>query len=287
MQFSKSIEKDVFSPVSVESVLQTRLSDLETLLNQKLKALKKAPEGTLRVSKSNGVIQYYHKEESSGEHGNYIPVKNSKLVQELAQKEYDSDIVSLLQQETRVLKRLIHSYGSFLHRFGTVEQLFGKLNKTKQKLVKPLFLLDEEFAVEWSELPYKGKDFAPDQPEHFTMRGERVRSKSEVIIADTLTRLKNPYRYEYPIEIVNGPGDSHAFYPDFLCLNLKKRQEFIWEHFGMMDNPEYAASAARKLRIYEKNSIFPGKNLIITMETSDLPINAKQVEKVALQYLAE
>ena len=144
---------------------------------------------------------------------------------------------------------------------------------------------ENAFAAEWSAIPYKGKDFAPDQPEHFTMRGERVRSKSEMIIADTLTRLKIPYKYEYPIDIVNLSNIPCTFFPDFLCLNQKTRKEFFWEHFGMMDDPEYAAAAARKLRIYEKNSIFPGKNLIITMETSDLPINAKQVEKIALQYL--
>lgn len=285
MRFTKSFPKEALSPVSVKDVLQTRLSEVEALLEQKLKALKKAPEGTLRVSKSNGVIQYYQKAESSGERGNYIPVKNAKLVQELAQKEYDSNIVNSLQQETRVLTRIIRSYDSFLRRFGTAENLFAKMTGIKQKLVQPIHLPDEDFAAEWSAIPYKGKDFAPDQPEHFTMRGERVRSKSEMIIADTLTRLKIPYKYEYPINIVNISNIPCTFFPDFLCLNQKRRKEFIWEHFGMMDDPEYAAAAARKLRIYEKNSIFPGKNLIVTMETSDLPINAKQVEKVALQYL--
>ena len=52
-----------------------------------------------------------------------------------------------------------------------------------------------------------------------------------------------------------------------------------------MDDAEYATSAAQKLKVYEKNGIFPGKNLIISLETSTLPINSMQVEKTAKQYL--
>ena len=42
---------------------------------------------------------------------------------------------------------------------------------------------------------------AADAPLLETSRGERVRSKSEVIIADTLDRLKIPYRYEFPHQL--------------------------------------------------------------------------------------
>ncbi len=74
-------------------------------------------------------------------------------------------------------------------------------------------------------------------------------------------------------------------HPDFICLNIRTRQEFIWEHFGKMDDAEYTSSAAQKLKVYEKNGIYPGKNLIISLETSTLPINSMQVEKTAKQYL--
>ena len=52
-----------------------------------------------------------------------------------------------------------------------------------------------------------------------------------------------------------------------------------------MDDAEYAASAAQKLRLYEKNEIYPGKNLIISMETSIWPLSPKQIEKTAKLYL--
>ena len=48
-----------------------------------------------------------------------------------------------------------------------------------------------------------------------------------------------------------------------------KTKEFIWEHFGLMDNPDYANRTASKLKVFNENKIFPGKNLIITMETAE------------------
>lgn len=68
-----------------------------------------------------------------------------------------------------------------------------------------------------------------------TARGEKVRSKSEVMIADTLQRFGVPYKYEYPLKL-----RKFTAYPDFYCLNLRTRKEYYWEHFGMMDNVEYA-----------------------------------------------
>ena len=44
--------------------------------------------------------------------------------------------------------------------------------------------------------------------------------------------------------------DFCHLHPDFYCLNLRTRQEFAWEHFGMMDDPDYASTTAEKLRLY-------------------------------------
>ncbi|MEE3440399.1 MAG: hypothetical protein VZR07_10670, partial [Ruminococcus sp.] len=49
-----------------------------------------------------------------------------------------------------------------------------------------------------------------------TQRGEIVRSKSEVIIADALYYANIPYHYEKPIKV----GDR-VIYPDFTVLNVK------------------------------------------------------------------
>ena len=52
-----------------------------------------------------------------------------------------------------------------------------------------------------------------------------------------------------------------------------------------MDDAEYATKSARKLRHYAENNIFLGRNLIITMETQDEPLNIKIIEKNILEFL--
>ena len=140
-------------------------------------------------------------------------------------------------------------------------------------------------------MEYLHKKFAEDAPQLFTDNNEQVRSKSEVIIANALKAAGVPYRYEFPLLVDKNPEaddddtDFCQLHPDFYCLNLRTRQEFAWEHFGMMDDPEYAARATEKLGLYAENGFFPGKNLIITMETSAKPVSSKFLKSVIQTYL--
>lgn len=69
------------------------------------------------------------------------------------------------------------------------------------------------------------------------------------------------------------------------CLNKRMRQEFFWEHLGMMDLPEYAADAVEKISIYGMHGIILGKNFIITAETSKKPLDERLVDKYIDEYL--
>ena len=116
--------------------------------------------------------------------------------------------------------------------------------------------------------------------EIYTNKGERVRSKSEKIIADMLNRYEIPYRYEYPIYLRR----LGQIYPDFTVLDVKKRKQIYWEHFGMMDNNDYCEKALRKLDIYMKNDILIGDTLIFTHETSKHPLETAVIDKLIHKY---
>ena len=94
-----------------------------------------------------------------------------------------------------------------------------------------------------------------------------------------------PYHYEFPIKLLAEDGSKITVHPDFLCLNPRTRKEFLWEHFGRMDDIEYATGTVRKLKLFAKNDIFPGKNLITTHETSDQPLNTSLIKKIAEEFL--
>ena len=145
----------------------------------------------------------------------------------------------------------------------------------------PIQESEEEFISQWESVEYQGKGFHENTPEFFTAKGERVRSKSEVIIADLLNREGNPYRYEYPVQI-KGLGKIH---PDFTVLNIKERKELYWEHLGMMDDETYAENAVQRIHAYEQNGIFSGEKLILTYETKENPVNQKQIKNIIQHYL--
>ena len=101
-----------------------------------------------------------------------------------------------------------------------------------------------------------------------------------------------PYRYEFPLLMDKNAADPDfpdydfcRLHPDFYCLNLRTRGEFAWEHFGMMDDPDYATRATEKLQLYAENGFFPGKNLIVTMETSRKQLSSKMLKAIIQTYL--
>lgn len=133
---------------------------------------------------------------------------------------------------------------------------------------------DEDFIAAWQHLPYTGKPFEINAPEFFTSTGVRVRSKSEIIIADALDRAGIPYRYEFPASI-KGWG---TLYPDFTGLDVRTRKEIIWEHFGLMGDTDYSENTLQKIAHYAASGYILGKNLIATFESGTTPLSAKQVQ---------
>ena len=114
-----------------------------------------------------------------------------------------------------------------------------------------------------------------------TEKGERVRSKSEKILADFFFRRNILYKYEKPLYL-KGYG---TVYPDFTFLSKRTGQEIFWEHEGMMDRQEYAKSAVRKIESYQKNEIYPGDRLILTFETEQSVLNSNIIERLVNKYL--
>ena len=57
------------------------------------------------------------------------------------------------------------------------------------------------------------------------------------------------------------------------------------EHFGKMDDPQYARKALEKIRLYENNGIFIGEQLILTFESSEQPLDNREFELLIEKYL--
>lgn len=277
------------SPNQLAPLLEKRLAELQNLLFTKKKSYEKAPQGRIRISQNGGHPEYYLVTERGSLRGKYLPHSQKTLARQLVQKDYDARLIKLLQKEITALQ----NYMKQTSNGRAIPELYDSLCPARRSLITPAILTNEQYAARWQDVSWTGRPFASDAPYICTARGERVRSKSEVIIADTLFRHNIPYRYEFPItlkrsnsaDIRRDFGSSITLYPDFLCLNTRTRTEFYWEHFGLMDSTEYSNNAAGKLRLYTENGILAGRNLIITMETQTEPPSIKALEKLIEEFL--
>jgi hypothetical protein len=116
---------------------------------------------------------------------------------------------------------------------------------------------------------------------HRTRKGQAVRSKSEVIIADLLHSKQIDYRYEQPLAM---PDGSRRL-PDFTITDDTTGTSYYWEHLGMLQRPSYRRQWQRKLAWYKSHGILPhdeggGPNgtLIVTQDGDDGSISSAEIE---------
>ena len=266
----------MYTSLTLLQTLTARKQYLEQLLQEAEYRLENAPSGMLRICRGQTGIQYYKRSRPSDRKGVYLSHKNMNEIRLLAQKGYDIKLIRSLKQELHAIKQYLLKVPDT-----PPESVYHACNPLRQALVIPGIETEEEFIKRWESFEYNGKSFPEDYPEFYTDKGERVRSKSEIIIADMLAREGIPYRYECPI-VLKGIGKA---YPDFSVLNIRLRKEYIWEHFGLMDDPVYAANAVKKQQSYCRNGFFPGDNLIITTETRDHPLTKQDLRLIIDHYL--
>lgn len=272
---------DLLNPTEISKELEERLFELKQALLKVKKRLENAPSGHLKLSRKKTHTEFYHITQRGASRGTYIAKKNRSLAAQLAQKEYDRRLLTEIPKEIRALENFLKQTDNLSH----LPKIYDSLCPERCGLTIPLTLTKEQFAAQWKAVTWKGRDFQDEDKKLLTANGETVRSKSEVIIADTLHRMGIPYRYEFPLKIKKSPSETRTFYPDFLCLNLRTRQEFYWEHFGLMCTPGYANNAIGKINLYAYNGFFPGQNLIITFEAGDEKFDTHLVEKMIQTYL--
>lgn len=262
------IDKEIINNIKQEQ------KQLEKIIRRAEKGLSLAPEGSVLVKRYKKGVQFYYRENPEDRNGTYLPVADRERAIALVQKSHDKKILTRAKEQWKV-------FDSFLSKYDpdALVTVFEKESKLRQGLLRPYVLPDKEFVKSWESVEYEGKPFSENIPEHYTDRKERVRSKSEVMIANALLKEKIPYRYEFPLTMGN-----RIIYPDFTILRMRDRKEIYWEHLGLMDDTEYRNTALQKIRTYEANGFFPGDRLILTSETYRVPLNTEVIQQMIRHY---
>ena len=111
---------------------------------------------------------------------------------------------------------------------------------------------------------------------HRTERGELVRSKSELVIANLLYHHNLPYHYEKPLKLSSGQW----IHPDFSFAD-PGGDPIAWEHLGMMAKKEYSDGWSRRRAQYLASGFVLGENLFTSEDGPDGSLNAQVLAQTA------
>ena len=206
----------------------------------------------------------------------YISKDQHDLAVALARKKYFHARLLDLQQEYA-------AFSAFLKHYKTSEkrsdQMLRKCPELYELIRDDITDLNKTLQI-WRAEPYPRKKGRKEDLIHETVEGTKVRSKSEVLIANELYYAGIPYRYECQ-HLINGTG----YYPDFTIRNKRTGQMYIWEHFGLSTNRNYMSDTVNKLANYADAGLVHGKNFIMTYESDKAPLNLTTIRLMIETYL--
>ena len=260
--------------------IQKIVSDLQQEIERERKALSflenrktYMPEGSLNSFSRNENNYYVQKAYVDGIQKSIMLDKNN---------EEHLDIIKKLMEK----KTLVHGIPILRKNIYAMEKCVGKLRpyspndfKYGELLGQNYYLDDEVCLREWKKKPECQNPWHPEHVIHDVKSGIKVRSKSEVLIADSLYDHRILNKYE--TELLLG---GKVLFPDFELLHPKLLELVWWEHLGCIDDPGYAYDNIKKLDYYAANGIVLGKNLIVTYETRDRPLTHDMINSKLRQF---
>ena len=233
------------------------------------------PEGSLVCRKSGPRYKFYQEIYDNTQKNSkrliYLSKKKETIVHALAEK-------TILRRERQDIAEEMKALDLYLSAHRSLpERAYERLIRCRPlyDMIYPRLIKQDEIIQQWQNKVYESNPAFPDTLTVPSVDGGMVRSKSEAFIAFELRKHGIPFRYECRLDL----GTSVS-YPDFTILHPAQYRIIIWEHFGMMDNPEYRAAAARKIRLYIEHGFIPGDNLIMTFESSKSPLDLKLIDKI-------
>lgn len=204
------------------------------------------------------------------------------------------DRIYLGNQSHPIVKEILSNY-FFSHITNNLENNISEMIKLKDnyKTIDPNCLRDEFpnaykfddplfFKIagvvdenKWANEPYEKSEAHSEHLTHLASDGTLLRSKSEVVIANTLINHGLDFRYE---ETRTFAGITIS--PDFIIYSRKLHREIIWEHFGLISDPKYLNTFGNKMISYIEADYFPYINLIVTFDDKNGNIDSRLIEEL-------
>lgn len=258
--------------VETRGYFEKMLTEMEETLEKVNVDLKDCPSGSLMQHNRGGVPTFFHVYDENGSRKRKGITRDKELIKKLIEKVYLKEKAKILKDDIQAFKKLLEKYKepTFDNVFNGVPDRFKELG---EELLKPQ-------PSDWSSEPYKQSDYKPEMRRFTTSRFLKVRSKSELLIAEKFYEHDIDFRYEQVIAFEN-----MEFAPDFTIRRKSDGKIFYWEHWGRTFDPSYNKHNRWKMDQYEKMGIVPWDNLIITYDSDDGILNIPLIESEIINKL--
>jgi len=251
------------------------LTSLSNICQKKALVL---PGKRLHINRTRGKLSFNIYEQCPDKtfHRHYLSANSPELL-ELISKYCSEKILAVLR--TTSWKNNVASPEAF----DKLDKISVALEDLFNELCPDYVRSRRRILTSWQNEPYKRNSYELNPNTNFvTTRGEIVRSKTELIIADILYQFGIPYRIEYPVNI-----SGKTVYPDFMFVIPTTGKIYYLEAFGLMGDTEYVEKNIRKIRDYAKCGIIFGTNLIATFESETTPFDPEAFRRTILALMQE
>lgn len=191
--------------MSFSFLIEKELKEQKKQLFNSRRILERAPEGSLKMRERKGGAAFYRKYRSGDRFVEQNITENPRMVRSLLDKKMQFEIERRAEKNIVLLQDLQKNYQS-IERKDVSRGLSPAYQRAFRKFT-------EKKLNDWANADYPKCEYEPQHLVHETLNGIFVRSKSEVIIANTMTYYQIPFHYEERLEFAGQPGKY--FYPDF------------------------------------------------------------------------
>lgn len=249
--------------------LENMLARMEARIGALKKQLRDIPDGRLSLENRHGTPTYVITETVDGKRIRRSLNKDYYTVTQLLQAQLMRSEMEDLKHNADLIRKAALNYRhrdmSYL-----VDHLCEKWPDLNKWAVRDPLMSRQQ--AEWAKRPFVQSSKFPEGKKHTTRDGVKVRSKSELIIAEQLYDNGIPYHYEEEIIIGDIP-----FAPDFTIMRADGKLVY-WEHMGLTGVTKYLSTQMYKIQMYVTADIVPWDNLIISFDDTNGHVDVREID---------
>lgn len=205
----------------------------------------------------------------------YLGVDGSEKVIKMKAARYYKKLLQVIERDIELLESLDKDY--VLPDHEVINSLLPKVYRTD---MPPVLMPSSGAAAEWKRKKEAEKatyePYRPEDLKYTAKDGTKMRSLSEVLIANYLLSLGITFVYELPLK---DHGDT--ILPDFTILSpVDNKTEIIIEHQGAMGSETYQWKFIHTVLFFLQTNKVPNKDVFFTFNHLNKDPDLRQIDSI-------